>query len=66
MHINAGVLSNDVMHMSVILDCSEPFPKHSKGIRQTPHAPHADEADTIQATDCLQQTLLAHDIKKRA
>ncbi len=43
----AGMLSNDVMHTSVVLDCSEPFPKHSKGIRHTPHAPQADEADTI-------------------
>ncbi len=31
MHINADVLSNDVMHISVILDCYEPVPKHSRG-----------------------------------
>jgi len=62
---NADILSNGVMHMSVILDCSEPVPKHSRGIRQTPHAPQADEADTIQAADCFQQTLLAHDSNKR-
>ncbi len=44
------MLSNDVMHMSVILECSEPLPKHDRLIKQTPHALLADEADTIQAT----------------
>ncbi len=65
MQINADMSPTDAMHTSVILDCFEPFPKHSKG-RQTPHAPHADEADTIPATDCFQQTLLAHDINRGA
>jgi hypothetical protein len=44
MRINAEMLSHDVVHTSVTLDCSKPFPKHSRGIRQTPHAPQADEA----------------------
>ena len=33
------LLSNDVLTTSVVLHCSAPFPKHSKGIEQTPHAP---------------------------
>ncbi len=44
---NASMASNDVMHTSVELACSEPFPKHSTGIRQTPHTPQADEADMV-------------------
>ena len=52
------MLSHGVMHRSVLMDCSEPFPKHSKGIRQTPHAPQADAADTAEASNCLQQSFL--------
>ena len=50
--IDAGMLSK-LMYFSLILDCSNPVLKHSRGIRQTPHAPQADEADTKQATDCF-------------
>jgi len=34
------VVKCDVVQFThVILDCSEPVLKHSRGIRQTPHAP---------------------------
>ena len=36
------------MHTNLVLACSEHFPEHSKGIRQTPHAPQAVKADTYK------------------
>jgi len=36
-----------VQHTSEVLDCSEPFSKHSRAIRQRAHAPQTDEADPM-------------------
>ena len=58
MRINGGMLSNEVMHTTVILDCSKP-------LQSTPHAPQVEEVDTTQAAECFQQTLLTHDINRR-
>ncbi len=71
MQADQGRYVNDVMHTDVILNCSEPCPKHSRGIRQTPHAPQADKAhrhnklmqqaqcklQIVSNKHCLQMTL---------
>jgi len=54
----AGMLSHDVMHTTVVLTCSKPFPKHSKGIRQTPHPMKQTQAklQCVSNKHCLHMT----------
>ena len=66
MCLDAEMLRNDVMHASVVLDCSDAFPSlwHATAKEAGSHHVHLGLSKQTHHRLHIQQTLLAHDVNR--